>query len=97
MANLNQIEAYQNALSSEDCQSVIQLIDEFKEQESHTFMKRHKGSHKISTDIYVDFGNMLEEVQDPFCERVNSIILPALDKMTVAYKQSHPFLNNISP
>jgi len=97
MANLHQIEAYQNALSSEDCQSLIQLIDEFKEQESHIFMKRHKGSHKISTDIYIDFANMLEEVQDPFFERVNPILLPALDKMTVAYKQSHPFLNDISP
>ena len=97
MANLHEIEVYPNALSSEDFQSLIQLIDECKEQESHTFMKRHKTSHKESTDIYIDFANMLEEVQDPLFERVNPICLPALDKMTVAYKQSHPFLNDISP
>ncbi len=97
MANLHQIEVYPNALSSEDCQNLIKIIDEFKEQESHLWIKRHKTSQKESTDIYIDFANMLEEVQDPLFERVNPICLSALDKMTIAYKQSHPFLNNISP
>ena len=104
MVNLSQIELYPNAVSQEQCQLLIDLIDTVKTTDNSSLkihdrscVKIHDRPGKQSTDLYCNFADTLSEEQHPIFKQTNNILYPVLETLCYHYKIAFPFLNKISP
>ena len=88
----NFIEGYVNALTSEECKTIISYMNEEGRLAPGRVMEPNTGKDIIFKE-YKDSSDVRMDLREE--NEINKIILPSLTKCISLYTRKHPQMNNI--